>query len=327
MIDRRTFLAGTGAVLLAAPLAAEGQARVYRVGFLAQGSPPSPGTRRFFWTALRELGYVEGQNLILEYRYAEGRNERFPGLAVDLVALKPEVIVADSTPAAIAAKRATTVIPIVFVNVSDPVGTGIAASLARPGGNVTGGTDFGTALAVKQVDLVKDLLPRKGLPHRGSHVRQPGPCPPTQADSGRGEEHPSHDPADDGQNGGGLRGGIRLDAETGGKALIWLGGAPVSTPAQRDKLIALAARSKLPALYPSRGSVDNGGLLSYGPSYKEMYGTAAIYVDKILRGAKPADLPIEQPTKFELVINLKTAKTLGLTIPPSLLGRADEVIQ
>jgi putative tryptophan/tyrosine transport system substrate-binding protein len=327
VIDRRTFLAGTGAVVLAAPLAAEGQARLYRVGFLAQGSPPSPGTRRFFWTALRELGYVEGQNLILEYRYAEGRNERFPGLAVDLVALKPEVIVADSTPAAIAAKRATTVIPIVFVNVSDPVGTGIAASLARPGGNVTGGTDFGTALAVKQVDLVKDLLPGKAFPiavlmsDNPVHALQlkliqdaaksiPLTILPTMVKTEADFEE-----------------AFASMLKQGAKALIWLGGAPVSTPAQRDKLIALAARSKLPALYPSRGSVDNGGLLSYGPSYKEMYGTAAIYVDKILKGAKPADLPIEQPTKFELVINLKTAKALGLAIPPSLLQRADEIIQ
>jgi putative tryptophan/tyrosine transport system substrate-binding protein len=327
VIDRRTFLAGTGAVLLAAPLAAEGQARVYRVGFLAQGSPPSPGTRRFFWTALRELGYVEGQNLILEYRYAEGRNERFPGLAVDLVALKPEVIVADSTPAAIAAKRATTVIPIVFVNVSDPVGTGIAASLARPGGNVTGGTDFGTALAVKQVDLVKDLLPGKAFPiavlmsDNPVHALQlkliqdaaksiPLTILPTMVKTEADFEEA-------------FASMVRQKAT----AFIWLGGAPVSTPAQRDKIVALSASSKLPALYPSRGFVDHGGLLSYGPTYKDQFGTAAIYVDKILKGAKPADLPVEQPTKFELVINLKTAKALGLTIPPLVLGRADQVIE
>ena len=147
--------------LLLAPLAVEGQTRVYRVGFLAQGSPPTPGQPRFFLTALRELGYVEGQSLMLEFRYAEGRNERFPGLAADLVALKPDVIVAVSTPAALAAKRATTTIPIVFVSVSDPVGTGIVQSHARPGGNITGGTDFGEALAVKQLDLLQELLPKK----------------------------------------------------------------------------------------------------------------------------------------------------------------------
>jgi len=162
-MDRRAFLS-TMSLLLAGPLAAEAQTRVYRVGFLGQGSPPPPGNPGIFRRALRELGYVEGQNLILEVRYAEGRNERFPDLAADLVALKPDVIVADSTPAAIAAKHATTVIPIVFVNVSDPVGTGIVPSLARPGGNVTGEADFGTALAVKQVDLVRELLSRNASP-------------------------------------------------------------------------------------------------------------------------------------------------------------------
>jgi putative ABC transport system substrate-binding protein len=160
-MNRRRFLLTSLAGAFAAPLAAAGQTRVYRVAFLAQGSPPTPGQPQYFRPALRELGYVEGQNLMLEFRYAEGKNERFPGLAADLVALKPDVIVADSTPAALATKRATTTIPIVFVNVSDPVGTGIVESLTRSGGNITGVTDFGTALVVKQLNLLQELLPKK----------------------------------------------------------------------------------------------------------------------------------------------------------------------
>src|SRR5882724_7642988 len=160
VIDRRAFIGTVAGALLAAPLAAAAQTRVYRVGFLSQASPLPPGEPGFFQPALRALGYIQGQNLILEFRYAEGRNERFPSMAADVVGLKPDVIVADSTPAAIAAKRATTVIPVVFVNVSDPVGTGIVASLARPGGNVTGGTDYGADLAEKDLDLLHELVPK-----------------------------------------------------------------------------------------------------------------------------------------------------------------------
>jgi putative tryptophan/tyrosine transport system substrate-binding protein len=312
---------------LLALLAAEGQMRVYRVGFLAQGSPPSPGQPRYFHSAMGELGYVEGQNLMLDVRYAEGRNERFPGLAADLVALKPDVIVADSTPAALAAKRATTAIPIVFMNVSDPVGTGIVESLARPGGNITGGTDFGIALAVKQLDLLQELLPKKFS--RIAVLVSANPVHPLQLkliqDAAKNTRFTI------------LPTMVKTEADfeeaftsmvrQKATAFIWLGGAPVSTPAQRDKIVALSASSKLPAVYPSRWNVDYGGLMSYAPTYKDRYATAAIYVDKILKGAKPVDLPVEQTTKFEMVINLKTAKALGLTIPQSVLGRADQLIE
>ena len=313
--------------LLLAPLAFEGQTRVYRVGFLAQGSPPTPGQPRFFRSALQELGYVEGQSLMLELRYAEGRNERFPALAADLVALKPDVIVADSTPAALAAKRATTAIPIVFVNVSDPVGTGIVQSHARPGGNITGGTDFGEALAVKQLDLLQELLPKK--PFRIAVLMSANPVHPVQlkliqeaAKNTRFTILPTMV-----QTEADFEEAFSSMVRQMTRAFIWLGGAPISTPQQRDKIIALSANSKLPALYPSRWFVDPGGLLSYAPTSKDNYATAAMYVDKILKGAKPADLPVQQPTKFELVINLKTAKALGLPIPQPLLLRADEVIQ
>jgi putative ABC transport system substrate-binding protein len=328
VIDRRTFLAGTGALLLAAPLAAEAQqAKIYRVGFLSQSSPPPPGSQPGVFTrTLRDLGYVEGRNLVLEFRWAEGQNARFPSLAAELVALKPEVIVADSTPGAIAAKRATTVIPIVMVNVSDPVGTGIVASLANPGGNVTGTTDYGMSMAVKDVELLHDLVPRAT---RIAVLMSDNPVHPLQLKL-----------VQDAAKSIGLTvlpTLVKTEADLGGAfasmarqkagAAMWLGGAPFSTPSQSKQLAELAAKAKLPMLYPGRSYVDQGGLMSYAPTYQERYGKAAVFVDKILKGAKPSDLPVEQPTKFELVINLKTAKALGLTIPPSLLARADEVIQ
>ncbi len=325
-MNRRTFIGALTGSLLAAPLAAEEQKRVYRVGFLSQGSPLAAGETGFFRPALRDLGYIEGQDFIFEPRFAEGRNERFPSLAADLVARKPDVIVADSTPAAIAAKGATTEVPIVIVNVSDPVGTGIVASLAHPGGNVTGGTDFGTALAVKQLDLLRELVPKAS---RIAILMSDNPAHPLQlkliqdaAKRVRVTILPTMIKRE-------------VDFETAfasmvrqrAGALIWLGGAPVSTPAQVEKIVALSATSKLPAMYPGRGTVERGGLLSYASTQKDRFRTAAIYVDRILKGAKPTDLPIEQPTSFELVVNLKTAKALGLTIPPSLLQRADQVIE
>jgi putative tryptophan/tyrosine transport system substrate-binding protein len=324
-MDRRAFL-GSLAGLIAAPLAAEGQKRVYRLGFLAQGSPQPAGDPGLFRPALRDLGYIEGQDFIFESRFAEGRNERFPSLAADLVARKPDVIVADSTPAALAAKGATTEVPIVIVNVSDPVGTGIVASLAHPGGNVTGGTDFGTALAVKQLDLLHELVPKSSTI---AVLMSDNPVHPLQlkliqdaAKKFRLTILPTMIKTE-----GDFETAFASMVRQHAGAFIWLGGAPVSTPAQGEKIVALSARSKLPARYPSRWTVEHGGLLSYGSTPKDRFRTAALYVDRILKGAKPADLPIEQPTTFELVINLKTAKALGLTIPRSLLHRADQLIE
>jgi putative ABC transport system substrate-binding protein len=327
MTTRRAFLGTLAGALLAVPLGAEGQTKVYRVGFLAQGSPPSAGQPRFFWTAMRELGYLEGQNLILEYRYAEGRNDRFPGFAADLVALKPDVIVADSTPAAIAAAQATATIPIVIVNVSDPVGSALVASLARPGGNVTGTTDFGTELAVKGVELMHAAVPKATSL---AVLMSDNPVHPFQlkeiqsAATKRGlTVLPTMV-----RSFGELEKAFVSMARQKAGALIWLGGAPISTEQQRHQLVDLAAKTKLPTLYPgSRWWVEAGGLMSYGMTSSFRWGRTATYVAKILKGAKPADLPVEQPSEFELVVNLKTAKALGLTIPPSLLQRADEVIQ
>ena len=327
-MDRRTFIFGVAGGLVALPLAAEAQqTKLYRVGYLTQGLPPPPGRKPVpggFRATLRDLGYIEGQNLVLEARGADGRNERLPALAVELVALKPDVILADSTPAALAAKRATATIPIVMVNVSDPVGVGLVASLARPGGNITGVTDFGIEMAVKQVDLLRALVPGATrvavlMSDNPVHLLQLREIEeaakrvglttlPTNVRSSEGLEE-----------------AFASMARQKAGALVWLGGAPISGPQQVAKLIDLAAKARLPALYGDRLSVEAGGLLGYGPSPVAMWRTAAIYVAKVLKGAKPADLPVQQPTEFELVINLKTAKALGLTIPQSLLLRAEVI--
>jgi putative ABC transport system substrate-binding protein len=320
--------------LLTAPLAARAQeSKVYRVGMLFQGSPDSPGSgstilkrRRSLVDTLRELGYIEGQNLVVDRRLAESKLERFPGLAAELVALKPDVILAESTPSGTAARQATATIPIVLLNVSDPVGSGLVASLAHPGGNITGVTDFGVELAAKELDVLHALFPKA---KRFAVLISDNPVHSFQlkaiedAASAIGltvtpERATSLEELD-----------VAFSSMTRKNvaAFILLGGPPFTSEASIDKVVALAAKSKIPAMYPNRWRVERGGLLSYGPNLSDTYRTAATYVGKILKGAKPGDFPIEQPTKFELVINLKTAKTLGLTIPPSLLGRADEVIQ
>jgi putative ABC transport system substrate-binding protein len=263
---RRHVVAGL-LLTLVAPLAAKAQqAKVYRVGLLMQGSPPPPGSKPgLLLVALRDLGYIEGQNLVVDRRWAEGKNERFPGLAVELVALKPDVIVAASTPGALAAMHATETIPVVMVNVSDPVGSGLVASLARPGGNVTGGTDFGTELAVKAVDLVHAAVPKTT---RIAVLMSDNPVHPSQLKE-----------IQDAAKRIGLtilptmaRSSEDFDeaftsmARRNAGAFILLGGAPFSAERQRDKLLELAAKTKLPAVYPERWFVEGGGLLSYGPS-------------------------------------------------------------
>src|SRR5262249_45229431 len=259
-INRRIFLGTVGAALLATPLAAEAQqTKIYRVGFLSQSSPPPPGSRPGIFTrAMHDLGYIEGRNLMLESRWAQGQNARFPSLAAELVALKPEVIVADSTPAAIAAKRATTVIPIVMVNVSDPVGTGIVASLANPGGNVTGTTDFGMAMAVKDVELMHELVPKAT---RIAVLMSDNPVHPLQLKL-----------VQDAAKSIGLTAlptmvKTEADLDTAftsmvrqnAGAVMWLGGAPISTASQTDQLVQFAAKARLPVLYPSRAAVDRRG--------------------------------------------------------------------
>jgi putative ABC transport system substrate-binding protein len=272
---------------------------------------------------LRELGYVEGRNLTLEVRYAEGRTERFPALAAELVNLKVDVLVAAATPGALAAKQATGTIPIVMASVGDPVEVKLVQSLAHPGGNVTGLSLIAPQLAAKRLDLLKQALPRlsrvtvlwnsanQGMQARFHETQGAAQQLGVALHSVTIQSPDDFDP---------LFATMMRDRP---ESLLVL--ADTVTVANRQRTVEFAARS--PGIYEARAFVDAGGLMSYGVDFSDHYRRAAIYVDKILKGAKPADLPVEQPTKFELVINLKTAKTLGLTIPPSLLQRADQVIE
>ncbi len=325
---RVTLLALLAVFLLGAPLAAEAQApaKVPRIGFLSSRSPTETAPYLgVFRQGLRELGYVEGQNIAIEYRFAEGRPERLPALAAELVRLKVDVMVTTASPAPQAAKQATSTIPIVFAASGDPVSEGLVASLARPGGNITGLSSISPEVVGKQLELLKEVAPQVSrvavLQNPSNHTH---PHTLRQAEgAARALGVKLHivqagSPAE-------------IDAAFAAMRSQRAGGVLVLRDAlflaQRTQIAALAAKSRLPAMYGLREEAEAGGLMAYGASVPVMYRRAATYVDKILKGAKPADLPVEQPTKFELVINLKTAKALGLTIPPSLLQRADELIQ
>ena len=330
-MERRRFIEVIAGGLVAAPLAAEAQqaVKIARIGFLTPNMAASPPhVREAFLQGLRDLGYVEGRNVVIEYRDAEGKSERFPALAAELVALKVDVIVAPGTPAALAAKQATRTLPIVFPIAGDPVTSGLVTSLARPGGNVTGLSILDPDLVGKCLEQLKQAVPGvSGV----AVLWQPGGLGErTDKDMLKGAEVAARAL------------GVRLQfVEARGPADIdrafsemtrARAGALTVLPStmflhERRRLVDLAARNRLPAVYPWREAVDAGGLMAYGANIADLFRRAATYVDKILKGAKPADLPVEQPTKFELVINLKTAKALGLTIPQSVLGRADQVIE
>jgi putative tryptophan/tyrosine transport system substrate-binding protein len=331
LIDRRTFLAGTGAVLLAAPQSAGAQqaAQVARIGYLSLNAAANPHLREAFRQGVRGLGYVEGRNVMIEYRDAEGKYERLPALAAELVALKVDVIVTGGgTPPAVAAKQATRTLPIVFSSAADPVTDGLVTSLARPGGNITGLSNFTPELVGKCLEHLKQAVPGAS---RAAVLWQPGgSAERTEKDMLKAADVAARalrvrlqfvearGPADIDRAFSDMT-RARADALT-----VW--GAAMLT-SERGRLVNLAAKNRLPAVYTYKEFVDAGGLMSYGAHLADLYRRAATYVDKILKGAKPADLPVEQPTKFEFVINLKTARALGLTIPPSVLARADEVIQ
>jgi putative tryptophan/tyrosine transport system substrate-binding protein len=329
VIERRTFLAGAGAVLVAAPLAAEEQpaGKVQRIGYLTAGSvTANPRVLEAFRQGLRELGWVEGQNIVIEYRSAEGRFDRLPELAAELVRLKVDVVVAAPTPAALAAKHTTGMVPIVGVSLTDPVGLGLIASLARPGGNVTGVSySVGTDIFGKDLELLKEAVPTV---RRVAILSNPdGPSQPLTirnikaAAQSLGLQLQLVEARGPGDFDGAF---AAMARERVGALLVVTD--PVFIP-HRARLVNLAAKNGLPSIFTQKADVEAGGLMSYGPDFADMYRRAATYVDKILKGAKPGDLPVEQPTKFELVINLKTAKALGLAIPPSLLARADQVIE
>ena len=328
MMERRVFVTAVGMSLLAAPVGVVAQQapRVPRVGYLFSFTP-AEGSH--LWEAcrqgLRELGYVEGRNIVLEPRWAEGRYDRLPELAADLVRLKVDVIVVAATPGSRAVKAATSTIPIVIVAVGEPVKAGLVASLARPGGNVTGLGLLTSELSGKRLQLLADVL--RNVP-RVALLMNPG--------------NPVHAVFLEETRVAAQSLGVQLqplgartpgeiekafDAATGGRATALIVFDDPAIWSYRTRIVALAAKRRLPVMYGYREFVDVGGLISYGPDRIDHYRRTANYVDKILRGAKPADLPIEQPTKFELALNLKTAKALGLTIPQALLLRTDHLVE
>jgi putative ABC transport system substrate-binding protein len=328
-MDRRAFLGTLAGGLLGVSHAAEAQQGTVRtVGFF--GPPPSAGGLvQAFQQGLRDLGYIEGQNIKIEYRYTDqalrGHPDLFPRYAAELVRLKPEVIVVSVTEAALAVKQATSTIPIVTVSVPDPVAAGLVASLARPGGNVTGLSRESRDLIGKNLQLLKDTLPditRVGVLANPADPLKPGMVADAEkAARSLGVQlkvvEASAPTA--------LEGAFSAMHTDKVGAMLVVGGAGFYL--SRTHIADLALRNRLPSVFQNREFVEAGGLLSYAPSTTANYRRAAFFVDKILKGAKPADLPVEQPTKFELVINLKTAKALGLTIPQSLLQRADQVIE
>ena len=327
MSTRRAFITLLGGVAAAWPLAARGQqARVqsYRIGFLTARSGPA-ATHRAFEAALAELGYREGANLVIERRYAAGTLELLPRLAAELINAQVDVIVTETTPAAVAAKQATNAIPIVMATGGDAVRSGLVASLARPGGNVTGMTFIGTETITKTVEILHELKPQmKRVAFLGNNAVPPERIAFNQLQvTARtlGMEAAFFDVA--------VLGGIEpafASVVQSGMDVMSCANSPTLLE-QSKQIIELAASHRLPTAYGRREFVEAGGLFSYGTNFSDLFRRAAAFVDKILRGAKPIDLPVEQPTRFELVINLKTAKALGLTVPPTLLALADEVIE
>ena len=324
---RREFLALAGGAAAAWPLAARAQQanKTVTVGYLG-GSTPNTASQ---WTAvflkrLRELGWIEGRNLIIEYRWAEGRAERNAENAAEFVRRKVDIIIAQGTPPAVAAKKATSVIPIVFPLALDPVGSGLVDSLARPGGNATGLSIQQTDTAGKRLELLRELVP--GL-HRLAIMANSG-------NPGVVLERNEIEAAARTLGHQVITSDIRtpediapaFEALKGRAEALYVCPDPLVL-ASRIRISTLAQSARLPTMHGVRELVDAGGLISYGPNLPDLFHRAAEYVDKILRGAKPADLPVEQPTKFDLIINLTTAKSFGITIPPPLLARADEVIE
>src|ERR1700694_693480 len=327
---RREFIGLLGSAAIAWPRAARAQQEknFARIGLL---SPFSPSTAALWHEAfrqgLRDLGWIEGKNISIEYRYAEERADVLPDLAIDLVRLNVDIIVASVSTDALAAKRATKTIPIVMASAGDPVASGLVESLAQPGGNITGLSQIAPELAGKRLELLKQMLP---MLSRVAVLWNPQNTSASSTLTWKEIQLPAREL------------GLQLHSlevrnshdfdEAFGDATRARAGALIITPdplfaTNVKRLAELAARSRLPSIFHLREFADSGGLVSYGIDRSDQFRRAATYVDKILKGAKPADLPVEQPTKFELVINLKTAKTLGLTVPPSILALADEVIE
>ena len=315
------------AVVAGPPVDAQPAPKIAKIGYLAPNTPAGAAHLvEAFRQGMRELGHVEGKTFVLELRYGEGKPERLPELARELVGLKVDVIVTTTDAAIAAVKRETRTIPIVMTFSNDPVGTGFVASLARPGGNVTGLSNISSELSGKRLELLREVVP--GLSrvallwnpdvrgHLLEHKEMEAAARLLHLQLQSVEVSRVED----------LDQTFSAVTRERAQAVVVPSGNPVAVT-NRGQIASLAQRNRLPSMYGGKEYVDAGGLMSYGPSVTDMFRRAATYVDKILKGARPADLPVEQPTKFELVINLKTAKALGLTIPPSLLQRADQVIQ
>jgi ABC-type uncharacterized transport system substrate-binding protein len=330
VIERRAFLGVIAGGLLAAPLAAEAQqpVRVARIGVLSPGDPLSEPSPRFeaFRRELRERGWVEGQNIAIEWRFAEGKNDRLPDLAAELIRLKVNVIFAINTPATLAARNATRTVPVVFTGVgASPTTARLVGSLARPGGNITGVTTVSGEMSGKRLELMKEVLPTVTrvavlwhAPNAGAaailkdievasvrlglHIQNVGVPGPKE-----------------------IRSAFEAATRERAGALVLIDDMLISS--HRGRILEFAGQTRLPVISIYSDFAEAGGLLAYGPKASDTYQRAAYFIDRILKGAKPADLPVEQSSTFELVINLKTAKALGLTIPPSLLQRADQVIE
>jgi putative ABC transport system substrate-binding protein len=328
MISRGAFIAGVTAIVMARRADAQSTAKVYRVGMLGVDRRPTneqlaPGV---IASKLRELGWEEGRNLSIDYRFTESP-DAMPQLSTSLIASKPDVLVALGPFPAHALKDATQTIPIVLAAVADPVGRGLVPSLARPGGNITGVSHYvGSSMGGKPAELLKEFVPRTQrlawLINPANPIYRTGALERTidQVNKLKVSVHRME-----------ARSAAELPAAFEAAVRARVDGLVVTADSlfnsERDTIVKFAAKQKLPAWYPHRWFVDGGGLISYGANFLEVYRRVAVYVDKILRGAKPADLPIEQPTTFEMVVNLKTAKALGLTVPPSVLLRADQVIE
>jgi putative ABC transport system substrate-binding protein len=305
---------------------AQQQAKVAKIGELLfrPGSTLGAG-REVFRRSLRELGYLEGKNIVFETRSAEGKLDRFPAMADELVRLKVDVLVASSTAEALAFKNATRTIPIVFVVSSDPVSDRLIDSLAQPGGNITGVTTIASVLAGKRLELLKETVPNVRRVAVLWNSRDPGSTQQWKERQLAGRELGLQLHSMEVSSADKYEGAFKKAAKAGSGALAQMAGSVAS--ANRKQIADLAAKHRLPAIFERGDYVDSGGLMSYGPDRAESYRRAAVMVDKILKGRKPADLPVEQPTKFEFIVNLRTAKQIGITIPPNVLVRADRVIK
>jgi len=325
---RRGFL-GVLAGVVAGPFAARAQqsGKVYRLAHLAAGTQASrKPLLDAFLSGMRDLGYIEGQNLTIEQRHAEGDFKRLPALVNELLAWQPDVVLVSQTPAGLAAKAATSAVPLVIVSVADPLGVGLVASLSRPGGNITGITNIGAELAGKRIEILKETIP--GTSKIAVFINPDDANAALQMNSAKSAADTlgiQLDPVLHIRTAADLKGAF--EAAVRGRAAGALRMIDPTSSSLRAQTVALAAEHRLPMIYAFREDVLAGGLISYGPSLSNQYRQAAAFVHKILNGAKPADLPVEQPTKFELAINLKAARALGLVIPATMLARADEVIE